>query len=73
MIDYFGIENILYFFLAALTLIGFQIERFARRTVNHQDKLRERVEKIEKYVGLKEDFDMDPLGFVRNEEDEEKR
>lgn len=70
MIEYFGIENIIYFILAILALIGFQLDKFTRHALKHIDTLQERVDKLEIRVGIKDDFDMDPIGFARKGSDE---
>ena len=53
MIEYFGIENIIYSILVVLAFAGFQIDRFSRHSLRHIDKLQERVDELEKRVGIK--------------------
>ncbi len=52
MIEYFGVDNILYFVLAVLVIIGFQLDRFSRRSLKHIDRLQERIAELEKRLGL---------------------
>ena len=70
MIEYFGVENIIYFILAALAFMAFQLDRLSSNALKHIDSLQERVYMLEERVGIKEEFDMDPIGFARKEDDE---
>lgn len=52
MIEYFGVENIMYFVLAILVIMGLQIDRFSRHANKHIDRLQERIYDLEKRLGL---------------------
>ena len=68
MIEYLGLENIIAVFSVVLVVVAFQLGRFSKNTLRHIDKLQERVDELEKRVGVQKGFDMDPLGFTRKED-----
>ena len=70
IIERIGMENIVVLFFIALSLIIFQLDRFSKNALRHIDDLQDRVHKLEKRLGIKEDFDIDPLGFTRSDENE---
>lgn len=65
MIDYLGLENIVIFMAVVVAWLAYSIDRFSKRVNMHLDKLQTRVDELEERLGIKEPFDLDPLGFSR--------
>ena len=68
MIEYFGLDNIIYLLLVLhfITVIGLDARgRYLNKII---DKLQNRVDDLERRIGLSSEFDMDPIGFVRNQD-----
>jgi len=53
MIDYFGIENVLWFLVIGGFYIAYIHDRFSKNTLNHIDRLQNRVNELEERLGMK--------------------
>jgi len=54
MIDYLGLENVIYGILLVLLFAAYALDRFSRHALKHIDMLQERVDKLEGRLGIKE-------------------
>jgi hypothetical protein len=57
MIEYFGLENIIYCLVAGLLILGYLHDKFSKHAVEHIDKLQDRVYELEKQLGIREELD----------------
>ena len=65
MIDYLGLENVIYGVLIFLFYTAYKLDSSSKYALNHIGMLQARVDELEERLGIKEPFDMDPLGFTR--------
>lgn len=66
MIEQVGIDYIIGSLVLALVVMAYQMDKFSKHSLKHIDMLQDRVDELEKRVGIQKEFDMDPIGFVRN-------
>jgi uncharacterized membrane protein YcfT len=59
MIEFIGVNNIVYFILFIVALVGYKIDRFSRYALQHIDKLQSRVSELEKRVGVEAEVDLE--------------
>ena len=63
--NYVALENLVIILLICVVLLALILNSLANRTNTIIDRLEEKIMSLEERVGLKEPFDMDPIGFTR--------
>ena len=68
MIEQIGLDYIIGGLVLALIFMCYQLDKFSKHSLKHIDMLQERVNELEKRVGIQKEFDMDPIGFIRDDD-----
>ncbi len=68
MIEQIGLDYIVGGLVLALVFMGYQMDKFSKHSLKHIDNLQERVDELEKRLAIQQEFDMDPIGFVRSDD-----